>query len=68
MYAITGMIGTFGGELARNGLAAGPPARAGGRNGGKDEAWVALGCQIVLAHPAPGPSRGLRGVRRVLQW
>jgi NAD(P)H dehydrogenase (quinone) len=49
MYAITGITGKVGGELARNLLAAGQPVRAVVNDPKKGETWAALGCQIALA-------------------
>ena len=39
MYAITGITGNVGGEVARNLLAAGQPVRGMVRDIGKGEAW-----------------------------
>jgi NAD(P)H dehydrogenase (quinone) len=50
MYAITGVTGKVGGELARNLLAAGQRVRAIVRNASKDEEWAALGCEVALAN------------------
>jgi NAD(P)H dehydrogenase (quinone) len=49
MYAITGITGKVGGELARSLLAAGQPVRAVVRDAGKGRAWAALGCEVALA-------------------
>ena len=49
MYAITGVTGRVGGELARTLLAAGQPVRAIVRDGRKGEVWAALGCEVALA-------------------
>jgi NAD(P)H dehydrogenase (quinone) len=49
MYAITGVTGKVGGELARTLLAAGQPVRAVVRDARKGEAWAALGCELALA-------------------
>src|SRR5580704_12249062 len=49
MYAITGITGKVGGELARTLLAAGQPVRAVVRDARKGEAWAALGCEFALA-------------------
>src|SRR5580704_3700046 len=49
MYAITGITGKVGGELARALLAAGQPVRAVVRDAKKGEAWAARGCEIALA-------------------
>ena len=50
MYAITGITGKVGGELARTLLAAGQPVRAIVRNADKGRAWVAQGCELALAN------------------
>jgi uncharacterized protein YbjT (DUF2867 family) len=49
MYAITGITGKVGGELARTLLAAGQPVRAIVRDARKGEEWAALGCEVALA-------------------
>ena len=49
MYAITGITGKVGGELARSLLAAGQPVRAVLRDKTKAGAWAALGCDIAIA-------------------
>jgi uncharacterized protein YbjT (DUF2867 family) len=49
MYAITGITGKVGGELARTLLAAGEPVRAIVRNAAKGDVWAALGCEVALA-------------------
>jgi len=49
MYAITGITGKVGGELARTLLAAGQPVRAVVRDARKGEEWAALGCELALA-------------------
>jgi NAD(P)H dehydrogenase (quinone) len=49
MYAITGITGKVGGELARNLLAAGRRVRAIVRNASKGEEWAALGCEFAVA-------------------
>ena len=49
MYAITGITGKVGGELARTLLAAGQPVRAVVRDARKGEAWAARGCQLARA-------------------
>ncbi len=49
MYAITGITGKVGGELARTLLAAGQPVRAVVRDATKGEAWAALGCGVAVA-------------------
>jgi NAD(P)H dehydrogenase (quinone) len=49
MYAITGITGKVGGELARSLLAAGQPVRAVVRDASKGREWAALGCEVALA-------------------
>jgi uncharacterized protein YbjT (DUF2867 family) len=49
MYAITGITGKVGGELARALLAAGAPVRAIVRNAQKGEEWAARGCEVAVA-------------------
>jgi NAD(P)H dehydrogenase (quinone) len=52
MYAITGITGKVGGELARRLLAAGEPVRAVVRDETKAQTWAAQGCEIALADMA----------------
>ena len=56
MYAITGITGKVGGELAHTLLAAGRPVRAVVRDGRKGEAWAALGCEVAAAEMADAPA------------
>src|SRR5215475_12583682 len=49
MFAITGITGKVGGELARALLVAGQPVRAILRDARKGEAWAARGCEVALA-------------------
>ncbi len=49
MFAVTGITGTVGGEVARNLLAAGQPVRGVVRETRKGENWAARGCHIVEA-------------------
>jgi uncharacterized protein YbjT (DUF2867 family) len=49
MYAVTGITGKVGGELARTLLAAGQPVRAIVRDARKSEEWTALGCELAIA-------------------
>jgi NAD(P)H dehydrogenase (quinone) len=49
MYAITGITGKVGGEMARTLLAAGQKVRAILRDERKGDVWAALGCEIALA-------------------
>src|SRR5271163_2311762 len=49
MFAITGITGNVGGELARNLLAAKQPVRAVVRDLGKGSAWAERGCELARA-------------------
>ena len=49
MFAITGITGNVGGEVARNLLAAQQPVRGVARDVGKCDAWAQRGCEIVGA-------------------
>jgi NAD(P)H dehydrogenase (quinone) len=49
MFAITGITGNVGGEVARNLLAAKQPVRGVARDVGKCTAWAKQGCEIVGA-------------------
>ena len=49
MFAITGITGNVGGEVARNLLAAGRPVRAVVRDVRQGEAWAKRGCDLVGA-------------------
>jgi NAD(P)H dehydrogenase (quinone) len=49
MFAITGITGNVGGELARNLLAAHQPVRAVVRDLHKGKAWAERGCELVGA-------------------
>ena len=49
MFAVTGITGNVGGEVARNLLAAGQPVRGVVREARKGEAWATRGCEIVEA-------------------
>src|SRR5262245_65874270 len=49
MYAITGITGKVGGELARTLLATGQPVRAIVRDERKGELWAARGCELAAA-------------------
>jgi NAD(P)H dehydrogenase (quinone) len=49
MFAITGITGNVGGELARNLLAANQPVRAVVRDLRKGKAWAERGCELVGA-------------------
>jgi NAD(P)H dehydrogenase (quinone) len=67
MYAITGITGKVGGELARTLLAAGQPVRAIVRDARKGEEWAARGCQLALAEmeDAPALTRAFTGATAV---
>lgn len=49
MYAITGITGKVGGQLAETLLRMGQPVRAVLRDVAKAEAWAARGCEVALA-------------------
>src|SRR5258708_7513773 len=49
MYAITGISGKVGGEVARNLLKHGLPVRGVVRDARKGAAWEARGCGVALA-------------------
>jgi NAD(P)H dehydrogenase (quinone) len=49
MFAVTGITGKVGGQVARNLLARGHKVRAVVRDRGKGDAWAALGCEVSLA-------------------
>src|ERR1700691_3346734 len=49
MFAITGITGNVGGEVARNLLAASHPVRAVVRDVGKTAMWAERGCEIAEA-------------------
>jgi NAD(P)H dehydrogenase (quinone) len=49
MFAITGITGKVGGEVARNLLAAGKQVRAVVRDGRRGEEWAKLGCEVSVA-------------------
>ncbi|MDB5409687.1 MAG: hypothetical protein JWL84_4599 [Rhodospirillales bacterium] len=49
MYAITGITGKVGGEVARALLAAGQAVRAVVRDVRKGEEWTVLGCEVAVA-------------------
>src|SRR6202020_3281817 len=50
MFAVTGITGNVGGEVARNLLAAGQPVRGVVRETRKGEAWAKRGCDLVEAN------------------
>ena len=49
MFAVTGITGNVGGEVARNLLAAGKTVRAVVRDARKGESWARRGCDLVPA-------------------
>jgi uncharacterized protein YbjT (DUF2867 family) len=49
MFAVTGITGNVGGEVARNLLAAGQPVRGVVRETRKGETWAKRGCELVEA-------------------
>jgi uncharacterized protein YbjT (DUF2867 family) len=49
MYAITGITGQVGGEVARALLASGQPVRAVVRDAARAASWAAQGCELVTA-------------------
>ena len=49
MFAITGVTGNVGGELARNLLAAKRPVRAVVRDARKGAEWAGFGCEVAVA-------------------
>src|SRR5260370_14843431 len=49
MFAITGITGNGGGELARNLLSAKRPVRAVVRDARKSAAWAGFGCEVAIA-------------------
>ena len=49
VFAVTGITGNVGGEVARNLLAAGHPVRGVVRDFGKGETWAKRGCNLVEA-------------------
>ena len=49
MFAITGITGNVGGEIAEQLLAAGKQVRAVVRDARKGEAWAARGCEVAIA-------------------
>jgi uncharacterized protein YbjT (DUF2867 family) len=67
MFAITGITGNVGGELARTLLAAGKPVRAVVRDAAKGDTWAQLGCEIAVAdmNDAAAMAKGLNGAEGV---
>lgn len=68
MYAITGITGKVGGEVARTLLAGGANVRAVVRDARKGDAWESRGCEVALAamEDAEALSKAFRGVEGVL--
>ena len=67
MYAITGITGRVGGELARTLLAEGKPVRAVLRDQAKAAPWAGQGCEVALAEmgDAAGLTRAFAGAEAV---
>jgi uncharacterized protein YbjT (DUF2867 family) len=67
MFAITGITGQVGGQLAARLLAAGLPVRAVVRDAAKGEPWRAKGCEVAVAemHDAAALARAFRGATAV---
>jgi uncharacterized protein YbjT (DUF2867 family) len=67
MYAITGITGKVGSEVARALLASGQKVRAIVRDAKKGAEWAALGCEIALAdmEDAPALTAALAGATAV---
>jgi uncharacterized protein YbjT (DUF2867 family) len=49
MFAVTGITGKVGNQIARSLLAQGQTVRAVVRNRAKGEEWAALGCEVSVA-------------------
>src|SRR5277367_5640891 len=62
MFAITGITGNVGGEVARNLLAAGQPVRAVVRDLSKGETWSKSGCSLAAAVAMTAAFKGSEGV------
>lgn len=67
MFAITGITGQVGGQLANRLLEAGVPVRAVVRDAVKGQAWAARGCEVVLANmdDTPALTAAFRGATAV---
>jgi NAD(P)H dehydrogenase (quinone) len=67
MYAITGITGKVGSELARTLLAAGQPVRAIVRDAKGSQEWAARGCSVALAtmEDTPALTRAFEGATGV---
>jgi NAD(P)H dehydrogenase (quinone) len=67
MFAVTGITGKVGGQVARRLLAQGKTVRAVVRNRAKGDEWAALGCEVSLADIGDADAlieafRGMEGV------
>ena len=64
VFAVTGITGNVGGEVARNLLAAGQPVRGVVRDLGKGETWAKRGCDLLEAdiNNAPALTSAFKGV------
>lgn len=67
MFAVTGITGRVGSQVARGLLAQGQKVRAVVRNRAKGDEWAALGCEVVVASldDAEGMTEAFRGVEGV---
>ncbi len=67
MFAVLGITGNVGGEVARNLLAAGAAVRAVVRDAGKGGEWKKRGCEIAVAdiHNAASLKRAFAGTEGV---
>jgi NAD(P)H dehydrogenase (quinone) len=67
MFAVTGITGKVGSQVARGLLAQGQRVRAVVRNRAKGEEWAALGCEVFVASvdDAEGMTEAFRGVEGV---
>lgn len=67
MFAVTGITGRVGSQVARGLLAQGQMVRAVVRNRAKGDEWAALGCEVVVASvdDAEGMTEAFRGVEGV---
>jgi len=60
MFAITGITGNVGGNVARNLLAAGRPVRAVMRDVRKGDGWAERGCELATADILDVSALGVR--------
>lgn len=67
MFAVTGITGRVGSQVARGLLAQGQMVRAVVRNRAKGDEWAAMGCEVVVASvdDAEGMTEAFRGVEGV---